>query len=55
MDNYVFISRGHELDVYSKFYGTSCTPLRKIIDDFRNGEGDNDMSKTEKKRIANLR
>ena len=32
--------RGDELEVYSRFSGTSYCPLRELVEDYKNGTGD---------------
>ena len=32
--------RGDELEVYSRFSGTSYCPLRGLVEDYKNGTGD---------------
>ena len=49
-------TRGRELESSSKFYGTSTSSLREIIDDYMNGNlFQESVSSTEKKKLASLR
>jgi hypothetical protein len=46
--------RGHELDAYSQFQGSSVTSLRQIIEDWSLGEGAFLEDVTEKNRTVQL-
>ena len=53
--NFIHIAvRGHELDAYSRFQGSSVTSLRQIIEDWSLGEGAFLEDVTEKNRTVQL-